>query len=86
MRKRKHHAGEKPTSKENEATRAAITHRAQQPSHIDPSPTLLARDLGRDLERAEFLARDGLDLGARFDDFDLRASEARRAQKMSEVS
>jgi hypothetical protein len=26
-------------------------------------------------------ARDGLDLGARFDDFDLRASEARRAQK-----
>lgn len=56
-------------------------HRGHQPSNIEPSQTLLARNLGRDLERAEFLARDGFDLGARFDDFDLRASEARRAQK-----
>ena len=53
-------------------------HRGHQPSNIEPSQPFLARNLGRNLERAEFLARDGFDLGARFDDFDLSRGGARK--------
>ena len=70
------------TTKEKDATRDAIMDGRHQPSDVEPSQAFLACDLGRNLERAEFLARDRLDLGARLDDFDLRRGGPRR-QRMS---
>lgn len=60
------------TTPEEDPTRDPIMHGGHQSTDIEPSQSLLARNLRRNAERAEFLAWDGLDLSAGLDDFDLR--------------
>jgi len=61
------------TAPKEDAARDAVVDRRHEAADIEAPQALLASDLARDAERAELLARDRLDLGARLDDLDLRA-------------